>query len=744
MPATTQTPSKRATLEIGKTRERRTNAELELETLLEDLTQLLATSLSNVQRSFAKHAKELSRLKHVYLQSNNDVVDVSQTLDEDDTREAHVSYLQRRNFNKAFRRALFGHLNRVLTIYEREAAVERVVQFLVSLINEVTLAGGELEKEFSSSDCLLLQTIKHLSKYSGVGDKAVRFRCCQLLSLLISKFSKEISQHESFIVEELREVLLTRTKDKIPIVRQFALSALLTLQNTEEANRESPVVRLARATREGLKLLSSDPSKDVRKVAVCNITVNKYTLPELLKRLRDINAEVRSSTLTLLKDRVKMDMLEFAHLKELIDSGLRDREPKVQEACVDLFCHWFESYERDAEKFLSSFKVQENEEGTELVIKRLMMKLQPTSYSFSDFSPEAVFYWRIFCEFVRRNALEMEDSQVSEVFPEIIEVANLVEIHGNDLFTLKQLLLIALCLDFSDEAGRRKLIQVLRSSLSSPNVTSTVLPLVIKVLRACCDSEAQYQQLVLEAVSDISDPLDLDEDSDSGNEGTKKEDTESSKKKEEAWYKCLAISSELLIHTRKDMSDPGVAGLLETVILPCIPHQNPDIRKSAIRCLGLLCLLDKVTAEDYLVLFLQAVNNDTEEIQAVAIQAIYDLMLVYGITELTIDPEQEDFLMRAFDPTKGSLSNEREKESLPPLVSTLLKVSRKHPNLVCEVGAVVSTPLYCYMTYLLTSSPFSGVWQTSIQWLFAQSQGHFEDDSHLFRPNDEESGACTE
>jgi len=136
-----------------------------------------------------------------------------------------------------------------------------------------------------------------------------------------------------------------------------------------------------------------------------------------------------------------MDQFELWTLRELVNSGLKDRESQVRDACVDLFCHWFEGqfpvsgeirpdylnwmffffsqkkgYDRDAEKFLSHFKVRENEEITELIIKHLMLRLQPTSYDFSEFSTEAVFFWRLFCEFINRKAsVNADDSEVCAI-----------------------------------------------------------------------------------------------------------------------------------------------------------------------------------------------------------------------------------------------------------------------------------------------------------------------------------------
>jgi hypothetical protein len=46
----------------------------------------------------------------------------------------------------------------------------------------------------------------------------------------------------------------------------------------------------------------------------------------------------------------------------------------------------------------------------------------------------------------------------------------------------------------------------------------------------------------------------------------------------------------------QDLKDGGIVGLLDTVILPSLRHEDVAIRKHAVQCLGLYCLLDEVPA----------------------------------------------------------------------------------------------------------------------------------------------------
>lgn len=99
---------------------------------------------------------------------------------------------------------------------------------------------------------------------------------------------------------------------------------------------------------------------------------------------------------------------------------------------------------------------------------------------------------------------------------------------------------------------------------------------------------------MLEIISDIQDPLET-------SVRWEKEETQKN-----MWIKCLALTQDLLENTRKvqnfvnftlalqSLNDPGIAGLLNSVILLSVQHPNTDIRNSAVKCLGLFCLLSLV------------------------------------------------------------------------------------------------------------------------------------------------------
>ncbi len=85
---------------------------------------------------------------------------------------------------KKFIKDFVPYLNRVLAVFKREPAVERVVQFVV---NFATYA----EENSKPDESFATYLISYLLQYTDVKEKAVRFRSTQIISSLMNSMSEE-------------------------------------------------------------------------------------------------------------------------------------------------------------------------------------------------------------------------------------------------------------------------------------------------------------------------------------------------------------------------------------------------------------------------------------------------------------------------------------------------------------------------------------------------------------------------
>jgi len=98
---------------------------------------------------------------------------------------------------------------------------------------------------------------------------------------------------------------------------------------------------------------------------------------------------------------------------------------------------------------------------------------------------------------------------------------------------------------------------------------------------------------------------------------------------------CLTILADTLEKTKDSVSkkeilcDP-LKEMEKGLILIGVTCHSPAVRTVAIKCLGLLCLFSKSRAQKHCDLFFQAVLLDSPAVKVVAMQAIFDCLLVYG------------------------------------------------------------------------------------------------------------------
>lgn len=67
------------------------------------------------------------------------------------------------------------------------------------------------------------------------------------------------------------------------------------------------------------------------------------------------------------------------------------------------------------------------------------------------------------------------------------------------------------------------------------------------------------------------------------------------------------------------------------MIEPCVLHENPVIRNSGIKCLGLYCLLgSEKECQSHLLLFFQILENDLPIIKITTMKILFDLLLLFS------------------------------------------------------------------------------------------------------------------
>lgn len=201
-------------------------------------------------------------------------------------------------------------------------------------------------------------------------------------------------------------------------------------------------------------------------------------------------------------------------------------------------------------------------------------------------------------------------------------------------FCVEQLLHIALTQDYTDEIGRRKMFGVMREALALAELPEECTRLVVEVLRATCGKtpagEREFCEVVLEAVAEVHDTImgedeDLDraerEDSfhsatshlsddpstptksaKKGKKGDEDEEEEEGVDEDKAVreimvnMKCLHIAQCMLQNVECALeSNSHLVTMLNSLVVPAVRSQEAPVRERGLLCLGLCCLLSKVS-----------------------------------------------------------------------------------------------------------------------------------------------------
>lgn len=270
---------------------------------------------------------------------------------------------------------------------------------------------------------------------------------------------------------------------------------------------------------------------------------------------------------------------------------------------------------------------------------------------FHELTPESVFVARTFNEYCKKSDDSRLQSQAEDKLPEVTKFAFLLQKHLVHLielveqvalnpddneaeedavqqeFCVEQLLHIALTLDYSDEMGRRKMFSIMRESLAIAELPEECTRLVVECLRAVCSKDAAGEQefcsIVLEAVAEVHDTImgeeasqaDVDEsfhsarsevsgDATPTKTKTKRTPAEDESEVDEEKavreimvnMKCLHIAQCMLQNVQCDLEQNGhLVTMLNTLVVPAVRSQEAPIRERGLICLGLCCLLSKVS-----------------------------------------------------------------------------------------------------------------------------------------------------
>ncbi|KAN0063607.1 chromosome condensation complex Condensin, subunit G [Thecaphora frezii] len=463
---------------------------------------------------------------------------------------------------KAFNEVFFGCLDRVLHIKKGVTNADRICKFVAAYATyaqeQFRLAaraskGGEPEEDEEEEDTPATRftslLLKHLLKGFGAKDKNVRLRCCGSVALLING----LESLDENLFQTLKSFLLARARDKDNGVRVQAVVALAKLQASEEDGDENAQDDGDDVRQVLVDILRYDPSAEVRRAALFNLTPSVETQPYIMERLRDIDAINRRCvylgplTMILPAHLKAMERsgasgpsrngLDVSMVDEVICAGLGDREPSVKRAVKKLLNTWFDASGGDLIRFLSVFDVTTNpqvEAALQTILESRPALANQITFEAEQFweqlTPTTALLARATIDYFRKTRNER---RLEECLPLVTALAFRIQKEYNDLvelverqqplkdeeeeemsdeqltiaatiqtktFTVKQLLGIALSSDYGDEIGRRKMFGLVRDMISYTRLPEELVASCFDVLRKLSNGQTDFMRMIVEMV----------------------------------------------------------------------------------------------------------------------------------------------------------------------------------------------------------------------------------------------------
>ncbi|KAN0009398.1 hypothetical protein ACTFIU_006685 [Dictyostelium citrinum] len=442
-----------------------------------------------------------------------------------------------------FNSIIFSVIDRVLIHFKRELAIERIIklltQFSTQIVNskrtieeevvedydennideeEIINKSNKLDQEYEKYDEFFNSMLNHLINRSNSKEKPVRFRTIQILSEILSNLKEEYEFNET-TWSNLIECILTKSKDRIPAIRKQSIYSLAKLQ--DPTSQGDPI------TSRLIDMLRYDTSPDVRVTALNNIVPSKKSLQPILEKTLDINSTVRKGSFIFIGKKIEIRFIPISLRVGLLKNGLKDRDQSVREACSTMLIDYWLEKSLEVSKFIKNLEVELFEQEVEVVLLEIFSKGKfgidkCREYDLFNLSKEQAINLRVLSQYLkkannqdlldtilptilnfnevllyylrksekRQQGLNDDDDEVEENQQQVENDNNnnnnkkeKLKYSDNELiFIQSQLILIAQCLDFSDESGRSQLIEVIQKLLMSISIDDNHLEPLMELL----------------------------------------------------------------------------------------------------------------------------------------------------------------------------------------------------------------------------------------------------------------------
>lgn len=433
-----------------------------------------------------------------------------------------------------------------------------------------------------------------------------------------------------------------------------------------------------------ISILLTFTRMEVRKTLILSLPPSNESLTTVISCTLDVHESVRKAAYCVLANKFPLQSLSIKHRTIILQRGLADRSVSVSAECLKLMKdEWLvkccggdpivllhlldvETYESVGEAVMGSLlkdgMVDVREDQS---IRHFIEKPSTTDEGENQsrkLEPEVAFYWRTVCKHLQTEAqAKGSDAAVTsgteaavyaeeasdrndlleKVLPATVsDYVEMVKTHlaagPNYRFTSRQLLLLGAMLDFSDSTSRKTAGAFLRELLYRPlehevdeDGNQYILGdgihvggdrdwalAVSELAKKVHASAGEFEEVVIGVVEELAQPC--------------RDRTADFRQ----WMHCLAVTGLLLENVKSyrclQRGAIGPSELLHCLLVPGANNLHMDVKRVALRCLGLFGLLERKPSEELVKQLRLSFVDGPSSVSTMAAKALIDLGLWHG------------------------------------------------------------------------------------------------------------------
>lgn len=576
---------------------------------------------------------------------------------------------------------LLGYYDKVLVCTKKDASVDRIVSFFSTFSANIAA---------DTDDSVFAAVLQHLIERTKADNKVVRGRACETLSHIFAKLSDEV-EFSVALWKAVEEGLLPLLRDKCANVRLWAVRAIKKFQTDED-----PTI-----VKEVLRLMASDPVKDIRAAATTAIALKTITIGEVVQRMEDISADVRKAAVLRLTDpQLTIRHIPMDFRPRIVKNGLLDRNESVVAATAALVMKWFEQLNHNILRLFKCFDMLDHEKELNLVANCVLLELD-TSKIYTSALKDSVFnqgidqlkktkklkevcvtsaevFWVICrCEYAKSNwGINAQKDLFADIVPsmealtkQMVCVSNSYknDANGSGLSLFRWLLRLTAFVNSDELDNNKQLIDICMELLNDVTLPDQLVDDVwncwASTMYACnkhrteevSEKDEAYMiqnesELIEKVIIQCNALQNQDPSSSKAIEEADAETLEETEKWMESYRGAISIRilQSVSWALRRGSGGRIVEGNEHFIsmtpwIIDAITHPSVDLRCLGVRCLGLLTISEERYYVDYFELINQILGNNSEstEVRAIALKSLFDAMLVHNANQLEDNATQK-------------------------------------------------------------------------------------------------------